>query len=110
MRIPDEFESCDPHVTAYLGREKQRVLLHAHLYVAYQPPAHDGGVPLSPWSVVPYQPMALEDRTPPEELTNSKTWRPRNPDLWKHDHNGSIAQAVRAQELRKMPTWRKPRK
>ncbi|KAK8109139.1 hypothetical protein PG984_014940 [Apiospora sp. TS-2023a] len=105
-RVPRVFEPCDPHITVYLGREMHHALVEGHLYVAHQPPVRHGQRPLDTWSVVPYKPMALKDRAPAESVKDSKTWRPRNPELWKHDHNGSIAQAAAAQSLRQMNTWR----
>ncbi|KAK7960489.1 hypothetical protein PG988_011703 [Apiospora saccharicola] len=63
-RVPGGFEPCDPHITVYLGREMHHALVEGHLYVAHQPPIRRGQKPPTTWSVVPYKPMALKDRTP----------------------------------------------
>ncbi|KAK7909197.1 hypothetical protein PG985_015075 [Apiospora marii] len=105
-RIPGKFEPSDPHVTVYFGRETYHAYLHGHLYVAMPPPPANGQSVQNIWSAVPYKPMAPEDMTRPQSLKGSKTWRPRNPELWKQDSNGSNAQMLSAQRIRELPSWR----
>ncbi|KAK8057198.1 hypothetical protein PG996_011135 [Apiospora saccharicola] len=107
LRIPGDTESCDPHITVYFGQAPHHANFDGHLYVAKPLATRDDEDTPPAWSVLPYRPMAPGDRTPPESLAISRTWVARNPDLWKHDPHGTIAQEVSHQSRLAKPSWRR---
>lgn len=105
-------ETADPHVTLYLGTERDHMNLHGHFYVGWPEPPHLTAsereldhLRRKAFETTPYELMGkLDRRRSPSQIKSTK-WEARNQELWVFDPSGSRVRDLRGQAIRNLDKW-----
>ncbi|KAK6822392.1 hypothetical protein PG989_001287 [Apiospora arundinis] len=107
-----ETEDADPHITVFLGTEKDHMNLHGHFYVKWPEPPNaytkEGELVklrLKVFQTTPYELMDKRDRRRTPSQIGSANWEARNPELWIWDPKRNKAKNLRGDEIRKLAKW-----
>lgn len=107
-----EVEDADPHITVYLGTERDHINLHGHFYVKWpEPPNNEmkktelDRLREEALKTTPYELMDPSDRRRTPSQMNLARWQARNPELWKWVPKVIKPQPSRVDEIRELESW-----